>query len=268
MKAGFCLDTLNKLIHTDPKNTTVENHSSIIDAFELLFYFSYKKNFEHFKTGIGRDIFLFVLMFPDGPTSVLSRTARDTSSLSSKERIDNQIYYLINEIPNKIETAKAAIEAATSESLLKAQTQGWSIVVASWKEIISDYISNNRTFTNFGGVSTLYSYGFIFSYGIGFGFPLLLGLPDVELACGTYDFKKLVEQYGLNYGVGSYFPNHNGALGNTLSTRVSEFDLLVHTKLNCIIGREVESIEAAEVLWALDELVSALQVRLHYETKY
>ena len=207
-------------------------------------------------------------MFPDGPSSALSRAARDASSSSAKERIDNQIYYLINELPGKIDTAIAAIESSTSESNFKARTQGWAILIASWKEIYSLQILNNRTLTDVGGIETLYTYGFLGAYGAGFGLPLLLGLPDVELTCGADDFNTLVKQYGLNYGVGSYFPSHNHALGSSLSTRVSEFDLLAHAKLDCIIGKEDDSIEAAEVLWALDELISALQVRLHFESKY
>ena len=70
---------------------------------------------------------------------------------------------------------------AVQRSLLLSVTQGWSIVFGSWKDILSDYVSNNRSVTNFGGAATLYKYGFLGAYGVGFGFPLLFGLPEPTL---------------------------------------------------------------------------------------
>ena len=52
-------------------------------------------------------------------------------------------------------------------------------MVAGLKDIVGDFVLNNRTLGNLGDDYTVvYTYGFWFSYGIGFGFPLLLGLPE------------------------------------------------------------------------------------------
>lgn len=217
-------------------------------------------------------------LFPESllpsASETLSRLRRDSGSHhshahgythDSKERLDNQIYHLVTHLPGQIDDAKAVIEADLQKKVLLRVTQGWSIVIASWKDIISDYVSNNRSTSDFGGPATLYKYGFLSTYGVGFGFPLLLGLPDDTLSCDSYDFVKLAEDYGLSYGVASYFPSHNHALDNSLGSRVSEFDLIAHAKLDCVLSHADNHQEAAEVQWALDELVAALNLRLKYE---
>ena len=69
--------------------------------------------------------------------------------------------------------------------------------MASWKDILSDYVANDRTLGNLGDITVIYNYGFLFTYGIGFGFPLLLGLPDQEKSCGRHDFLDTLAQYDL-----------------------------------------------------------------------
>ena len=69
--------------------------------------------------------------------------------------------------------------------------------MASWKDILSDYVANDRTLGNLGDITVIYNYGFLFTYGIGFGFPLLLGLPDENKSCGRNDFLNTLAQYDL-----------------------------------------------------------------------
>ena len=54
----------------------------------------------------------------------------------------------------------------------------------------------------------------------------------------------------------------DGALVASLGARVNEFDLLARAKLNCVLSREDDHIEAAEAAWALDELFAAINSRL------
>ncbi len=63
---------------------------------------------------------------------------------------------------------------------------GYSILVASWKDIYSDWVTNNRSLGHWGNVNTMYKYGFLGMYGVGFSFPLLLGLPG---EINTFQFK-------------------------------------------------------------------------------
>ena len=110
----------------------------------------------------------------------------------------------------------------------------------------------------------LYSYGFLGTYGVGFGAPLLAGLPDDEVSCGSSDFLKMVSEYGLEYGVSGYLSQSygSGATAAALSSRVGEFDLLVRSAINCVLSQEDSYSEAAEVAWALDELITAMNSRL------
>ncbi len=45
----------------------------------------------------------------------------------------------------------SASEADLADSNLLSRSQGWSIIYASWLSILSDVVSNNRTFSNVGG---------------------------------------------------------------------------------------------------------------------
>lgn len=87
------------------------------------------------------------------------------------------------------------------------------------------------------------------------------------LSCHGLQFKKLSEQYGLVFEFGSYFPSSNRALDDSLASRVAEFDLLARARLDCVLSRADDRLEAAEVEWALEELVKAWTIRLQYEEK-
>ena len=60
-----------------------------------------------------------------------------------EDRLDQQIRFLINDIQNKIEIAKTTIEDSIAFSNLKKTTQGWAIVVGSWKDILSDWVGQD-----------------------------------------------------------------------------------------------------------------------------
>ena len=194
------------------------------------------------------------------------------SHVAAEERLDGQIYHLISQLPGKIEAAVDVINEGNQFSNLKKRSQGWAILVGAAKDIYSDWLINNRTkFDATGGVfgvgniesPVLYSYGFLATYGVGFGGPLLAGLPDDEVSCGSADFVNLVGKYGLEYGVSGYLTQYgSGATAAALSSRVAEFDLLVRSEINCVLSQEDSYTEAAEVAWALDELISAINSRL------
>ncbi len=56
-------------------------------------------------------------------------------------------------------------------------------------------------------------------YGQGFGLPLVLGLPDEQLGCGSSDFRSLVDAYGLGFGPGAFLPASDGATAANLASR-------------------------------------------------
>ena len=193
------------------------------------------------------------------------------SEAGGVDRIDAQIHHLIYEMPGKLDTAVAAIEDGVQFANLKSRSQGYAILAGAAKEVAADWISNNRTLLDVtggvGGSGTapglLYSYGFIGTYGVGFGMPLILGRPDDYLSCSGSDFTDLIHKYGLEYGISNYLSGYeDGATAAAIGSRIAEFDLLVRSKLNCILSQEDSYIEAAEAVWALDELSAAFSTRL------
>ncbi|TRY75001.1 hypothetical protein TCAL_04944 [Tigriopus californicus] len=217
--------------------------------------------------------FIMVLLLPESSqlkdTRLTKRESQngntyESPQTSAKERLDNQIFYLINEIPKKIASAITVVEDGRAKTRLKRITQGWSIVFASWKDIYSIYLFNNRTLSTVT-TSDLYIYGFLGSYGIGFGYPLLLGLPKANLPCDSHSFSTLLDRYGLSYGVSAFMPYQSQSESLSLSSRIAEFDLLVRTQISCILVEEGQYVEAAEVNWALEELITAMNLRLALE---
>ena len=141
--------------------------------------------------------------------------------------------------------------------------QGWSIVLASWKDILSDYVANDRTLGNLGDMTVVYNYGFLFTYGIGFGFPLLLGLPDDKKSCGRDDFLNTLAQYDLQGGVAPLL-HHYASLANIQSI-LAEFELVIGTKLSCIDS--AENIESQAVINAVTNLIASMAARLGLESQ-
>merc|ERR1711936_392529 len=171
--------------------------------------------------------------------------------------MDKVINYWISAIPNLIDISAAQSEKDLTLSKAKLVTQGWSIVIASWKDILSDYVENDRTLGNLGDMTVVYNYGFLATYGIGFGFPLLLGLPDDKKSCGRDDFVNTLAQYDLQGGISPLL--YRADLADIQSILI-EFELIVGTKLSCIDS--AENIESQVVTNAVSNLIGAMAARL------
>ena len=73
-----------------------------------------------------------------------SHSSSSSSSYGGEEdRLDQQIRFLINDIQNRIEIAKTTIEDSIAFTNLKKTTQGWAIIVGSWKDILSDWVGQD-----------------------------------------------------------------------------------------------------------------------------
>lgn len=201
-----------------------------------------------------------------GDGLVLSRPKRQqgTDFADPVSYMDQMIAYLFSVIPGQIEEAVEQSEAEISILLLKKRTQGWSIIVASWKDVVGEWIQNGRTFNNFGGLYTIYNYGFLFWYGWGFGLPLLVGLPKDTLDCGVRDFQKVIREYGLDGPdpVGRLVDSFGVATARSV---LSEFDVFMRLSLSCVLDREDETVPAADLSFTIDELSTALNLRLDLE---
>ena len=136
--------------------------------------------------------------------------------------------------------------------------QGWSIVLASWKDILSDYVANERTLGNLGDDYTVvYNYGFLFAYGIGFGYPLLLSLPEETKSCGRQDFLRTLYEYELQNGVQGLLAR--GASNSDVVSILTEFETIVATRLNCFSNDE--NIESQKALNGVKNLIAAMNAR-------
>ncbi len=183
--------------------------------------------------------------------------------MDPKQHLDDQIAYLLAEIPHKIRKATRVTENLQHFKIIKRVAQGWSIVIGSWLEILADILIFNRTSGHFGGMSNIYNYGVKGFYGVGFGFPLLLGLPESNLPCGESDFHYLVNRYHLGKGVKELIVS--GMPISSIQSTINEFDILMRAHLGCLLDFDGEVIEAAEVTFSLDDLVTAMQLRTRME---
>jgi len=195
--------------------------------------------------------------------TVLQRLKRDYQNDDPKAYLDQVISYWIHRIPTLIDIAVAQSEKDLTLTVAKRVTQGWSIVIASWKDILSDWVENDRTLGNIGDMTVVYNYGFLFTYGIGFGFPLLLGLPDDTKSCGRDDFLDTLAQYDLQGGVAPLL-HHYASIANIQSI-LAEFELVIGTKLSCIDS--AENIESQAVINAVTNLIASMAARLGLESQ-
>lgn len=211
-----------------------------------------------------------------GPSSTSMSMGHDVAVLSRPKRqqgagatdqaafIDQMISHLLSLIPLQIQEAVDQSEAEIAFLLLKRRVEGWSIIVGSWNDCIGEWLQNGRTIFNFGGVATIYNYGFLFFYGLGFGLPLLVGLPEEKLACGVKDFRKVLQEYGMDEPdavarlVDQFGPE-------TARSVVSEFDTFLRLRLACVLDRFDQTEAAADVEFSLDEVSSAISLRLDLE---
>lgn len=178
--------------------------------------------------------------------------------------MDQMIAYLISDMPPLISEAVRKSEYELAFLLLKKKSQGWSIVVGSWADVAGEWLQNRRTIADFGGIATLYIYGFMAFYGLGFGLPLLLGLPKPYLSCGPSDFLEVLEEYELAkpFPVEALVRNYGIEAARTL---INEFGTFVQLRLSCVLDREDTTELAADLLWAIEELVTALNIRVDLE---
>lgn len=183
--------------------------------------------------------------------------------LDPKQHLDDQIEYLVAEVPIKISDAVKVIENIQQFKIFKRVAQGWSIVVGSWLEIFSDILIFNRTKNHFGGMTTIYNYGVKGFYGVGFGFPLLLGLPESDLDCNEEDFYLLTSKYRLANGLKDLMAS--GIPVPAIQSVISEFEIIIRAQLGCILEFDGEIPEAADVTFILDDLITAMQLRLGIE---
>jgi len=188
--------------------------------------------------------------------TVLKRLKREYQD-DPKAYLDQVINYWIFRIPILIDISIAQSEKDLTLTVAKRVTQGWSIVIASWKDILSDYVENDRTLGNLGDMTVVYNYGFLAAYGIGFGFPLLLGLPDDKKSCSRDDFVNTLAQYDLQGGISPLL--YRADLADIQSILI-EFELIIGTKLSCIDS--AENIESQVVTNAVSNLIAAMVARL------
>jgi len=197
----------------------------------------------------------------DDETKLHQRLKREAFQSDPKSYLDQVIEHLIFTIPSQIDESIGQSETDLKLTVAKRVTQGWSIVLASWKDILSDYVENMRTLGNLGDMSVVYNYGFLFTYGIGFGFPLLLGLPEEKKSCNRFDFLDTLAEYELDRGVAPLLAR--GASPSDIQSILSEFELVVGTKLSCIDS--TENSQSQIVSNSVRNLLAAMIGRLELE---
>ena len=189
------------------------------------------------------------------------RDKRSASYDDPRSYLDQVIAHWIYKIPFLIDESVTVSEKDLKLAVAKRVTQGWSIVLASWKDIYSDFIGNNRTLGDLGSIDVVYNYAFLANYGVGFGFPLLLGLPDDTKDCDSYDFSRTLKEYQLDNGVSGLLSQGVGA--EDIRSILTEFSTVIGTKLSCIDN--AENLESQVATNAVSNLIAAMNARLDVE---
>jgi len=179
--------------------------------------------------------------------------------LSNPEVFFNyKIDQFLSSIPVLIDAAVEKSEADRKKAIVKKQTQGWSIITGSWKEVLGLYLANNRTWEDVLNDQEIWAnYGFIYSYGLGFGLPLVLGNPQ-RISCDRKDFEKLLEDFELENGIQSLLDR--GSSPAVLKSIVEEFSIVVQTKIHCL--KPEENLQSLKVHNAVKNLVAAMRGRI------
>ena len=185
--------------------------------------------------------------------------------VDSKLQLDAQISYILAVLPFHIDLAEETIEKKVKFLVFNKLTWGWAVVIGGLLDFYSDFANQNRTLGNFGDISVWWGYGTTGFYAIGFGFPYILGLEEDNLPCHSTDFFETLEQYKLSNGLDNLFASN--LQFSTIRAIVGEFDTWVRIKLACITDFEGNYLEAAEVLFLLDELNTAMNLRIDVEEK-
>lgn len=179
----------------------------------------------------------------------------------AEEYLDEKIAELLEELPETIDHAIEKVEHSLQVKIMKRTIQGWAVVFGHLKEVYSEYVTYNRSLGNMGQMTTLYEYCRLSFYGVGFGFPILLGLPDSKLDCGSKDFKEVLDEYYLTNGLD--FLLSQGLPIEAVSSIVGEFDIMLRLRLECILEFALEKKDVAFVLFGLDELSAAINLRIN-----
>ena len=140
------------------------------------------------------------------------------------------------------------------ESRLLTQTYGWSLIGGGSLDTMADFIGNSRTPLDVITMpDVIYSYGYNLGYGLGFAGPFLLPtyVGSCSFTCSSQDFLAVVQKYGLTYGVG-----RAGHLGES---KLHNFGSDAKEAISCLLGEKGSSKEAAQVDFAIDDLVEAGQ---------
>jgi len=162
-----------------------------------------------------------------------------------------------------IDAAVEKSEADLKETIAKRLTQGSSIIVGSWKEVLAHYIEHDRNMTQvLNDPEILANYGFIYSYGLGFGLPLIFSSPKATLTCNRTDFVNLVKKFELENGLQPLLDkgsNRRDILVR-LDSILMEFSTIVPTKIRCL--EPEKNLESLKVHNAVNNLIAAMRARI------
>jgi len=171
------------------------------------------------------------------------------------------------------------IEASIFRTNFKKNSFGISGISGLYSLIYADFVANNRTIQNPGGVDAngmavvdnilppLWKLTQLAFFSIFFGGIFFFDQEDPKLTCGSADIEQLLDTYNLLSGISGCFPTMNAAKVAQVSSQISEFKLLSSSKLNCVSSKETSILSAAEVGWTLEELIPAMNLRLELEMK-
>jgi hypothetical protein len=180
-----------------------------------------------------------------------------------KLQLDAQISYILAILPFHLDLAEETIEKKVKFLVFNKLTWGWAVVVGGLLDFYSDFALNERDKGNFGAIDTWWGYGTTGFYAIGFGFPYILGLEEDNLPCHSTDFLETLDQYKLKNGLDELFTSQLPF--STIRAVVGEFDSWVRLKVACITDFEGSYVEAADVLFLLEELNTAMNLRIDIE---
>ena len=192
----------------------------------------------------------------------LQRPKRQSFS-NAKTHLDAQISYLLAALPFQIDLAEEKIEKKVKFLVFNKLTWGWAVVVGGLLDFYSDFVKNNRTLGNFGDISAWWGYGTRGFYALGFGFPYLLSLPQDNLPCHASDFLEVLNDYRLSNGLDELFSTSLPV--SSIRKIIGEFDAWMRIKIACITDVASDHVEVAEVVYLLDELLAAVNLRIDIE---
>jgi len=194
---------------------------------------------------------------------VIQKRPKRQINTDPKLQLDAQISYILAILPFHLDLAEETIEKKVKFLVFNKLTWGWAVVIGGLLEFYSDFALNERDKGNIGTIGTWWGYGTTGFYAIGFGFPYILGLEEDNLPCHSTDFLETLDQYKIKNGLDELFASQLPF--STIRAIVGEFDSWVRLKVACITDFEGSYVEAADVLFLLDELSTAMNLRIDVE---